>query len=100
MGITVATSHIMDKSLKSPMHPELTFTGRIVLELMSKAQNITHVKGYHLYTDKFYTNLDLACRRETFYCDTCPRKPGHHPNKHLAICHNELRNTCRYKVTE
>jgi hypothetical protein len=44
---------------KSLMHPEL-FTSRIVVELISKVQNVTHEKGYHLYTDKFYTNLDLA----------------------------------------
>jgi hypothetical protein len=45
---------------KCLMHPELTFTSRIVLELISKVQNVTHEKGYHLYTDRFYTNLDLA----------------------------------------
>jgi hypothetical protein len=42
------------------MHPELIFTSRIILELISKVQNVTHEKGYHLYTDRFYTNLDLA----------------------------------------
>jgi hypothetical protein len=27
-------------------------------------------------------------RRETsFYCDTCPRKPGFHPNKCFAMYH-------------
>jgi hypothetical protein len=45
---------------KSLMHPELTFTSRIVLELIRKVQNATHEKGYHLYTDRSYTNLDLA----------------------------------------
>jgi hypothetical protein len=99
MGTTVATSILWIKILKSLMHPKLTFTSRIVLELMSKAQNITHGRGYHLYTDKFYTNLDLAGRRETFYCDICPRKPGLHPNEHLAIYLREL-NTFRYKVIE
>jgi hypothetical protein len=74
---------------RSLMHPELTFTSRIVLELMSKAQNITHEKVYHPYTDRFYTNLHLAGRRETFYCDTCPRKPGLHCNKCFAIYHSK-----------
>jgi hypothetical protein len=45
---------------KCLMHPELTFTSRIILELISKVQNVTHEKGYHLYTDRFYINLDLA----------------------------------------
>jgi hypothetical protein len=45
---------------KSLMHLELIFTSRIVLELASKAQNTTPDKGYHLYSDRFYTNLDLA----------------------------------------
>jgi hypothetical protein len=89
------------KILKSLMHPELTITIRTILEPMSKTQNITNGKGYHLYTDKFYTNLDLAGRAETlFYCDTCPKKPGLHPNKRLAIYHIKLRNTFRYNVTE
>jgi hypothetical protein len=67
---------------ESLMHPEQTFTTRIVLELISKVQNITHEKGYHLYTDR----LDLAYRRGMqFYCDTCPRKTGLNPNKYFAI---------------
>jgi hypothetical protein len=45
---------------KSLIHPELTFTSRIILELISKVQNVIHEKGYHLYTDRFYTNLDLV----------------------------------------
>jgi hypothetical protein len=45
---------------KSLMHPELTFTSIIVLEFISKVQNITYEKGYHLYTGRFYINLDLA----------------------------------------
>jgi hypothetical protein len=70
------------------MHPELAFTSRVVLEFVNKVQNIEHQKGYHLYVDKFYTNLDLAGRRKiSFYCDPCPRKPGLHPSKCFAICH-------------
>jgi hypothetical protein len=42
------------------MYQKLTFSSRIVLELLSKFPNITHEKGYHLYTDRFYTYLDLA----------------------------------------
>lgn len=45
---------------KSLIHPELTFTSRIVLQLINKVQSVTNEKGYHLYTDRFYTNLDLA----------------------------------------
>jgi hypothetical protein len=47
-------------TIKSLMHQELTFTSRIVLELISKVQYITNEKGYNLYTDRFYTNSDLA----------------------------------------
>jgi hypothetical protein len=45
---------------KSLVHPELTFTSRIVLELISKVKIVTYEKGYHLYIDRFCTNLDLA----------------------------------------
>jgi hypothetical protein len=31
---------IMDQQLQKSMHPEITFTSRIVLELISKAQSI------------------------------------------------------------
>jgi hypothetical protein len=72
---------------KSSMHPELTFTSRIAVELISKIQNIRHEQIYHLCTERFYNNLDLAGMREmSFYCDTFPRKPGFHP-KCFAIYH-------------
>jgi hypothetical protein len=47
------------------VHPELTFTSRIFLELISKVKNIAHENGYDRYTDRFHTNLDPAGRRET-----------------------------------
>jgi hypothetical protein len=65
---------------KSLMHPVLTFTSRISLELINKIQNITHEKRYNLYTERFYANLDLAGMREmSFYCDTFPKKAGLYP---------------------
>jgi hypothetical protein len=56
-GLIPCNGSITKKSL---MHPELKFTSIIILEIISKVQNVTHEKGYHLFTDRFYTNLDLA----------------------------------------
>jgi hypothetical protein len=49
---------------KRLMHPKLAFTSRIDLELTSKAQNVTHEKWCHMYTDSFYTNFELAGREK------------------------------------
>jgi hypothetical protein len=55
-------SYSVSTTTKSLMHPELIFTSKIVLDIISKAQNVTHVKGYHLCTDRCHTNLDVAGR--------------------------------------
>lgn len=64
-------------------NPELTFT-KIVLELLEKVQNVTHEKWYHLYTDRYYINMDLGRQllKQKFICqelyykteNTCPHK--------------------------
>jgi hypothetical protein len=60
------SSYYGSTTTKSLMLSELTFTSRIVREAISKVQSVTHEKGYHLYTDRFNTNLlDLAGRKET-----------------------------------
>jgi hypothetical protein len=44
---------------KQLIQAEFIFTSRIVLELISKVQDIRNEKVYHLHTDRFYTNIDL-----------------------------------------
>lgn len=43
------------------IRPDLPFTSRIVLELYKNLQNsIPEAKGYHIFTDRFYTSPTLA----------------------------------------
>jgi hypothetical protein len=58
---------------KSLMHPEPTYTSRFVVELLGNIQNIRHEKRYHLYADRFYTNVNLArelLKREVYLIGT------------------------------
>jgi hypothetical protein len=45
---------------KNLMHSGLNLTSRIVLELISKVQNVTNENVCHLLTDRFYINMGLA----------------------------------------
>ena len=41
-------------------HPEQAFTTRIILQLIDNVVGVTKAKGYHVFTDRLYTNIDLA----------------------------------------
>lgn len=45
---------------ESLIRPDLTFTERIVLQLVANVTNATGQSGYHIYTDRFYTGVTLA----------------------------------------
>lgn len=42
------------------IRPDLPFTSRVILHLVNALQSVTQQKGYHLYTDRFYSSVDLA----------------------------------------
>jgi len=45
---------------RTAIRPDLPFTSRFVLHLLQKLQEGCPAEGRHLYTDRFYTGVDLA----------------------------------------
>ena len=41
-------------------NPQHKFNTRIILELLDRVRSVTEDNGYHLFTDRLYTNLELA----------------------------------------
>ena len=52
--------HYGKTTTESFIRPDLPFTSRIVIHLAQVLQAHTSGSGYHIYTDRFYTNPQLA----------------------------------------
>lgn len=58
--ISVFEPYYGNETTEALVRPDLNFTCRIVLELCQQLQSKTQAKGYHLFTDRFYTSFHLA----------------------------------------
>lgn len=44
------------------IHPDLPFTARIVIHLAKKLSTNYPGSGFHIFTDRYYTGMELACK--------------------------------------
>ncbi|CAD1472867.1 unnamed protein product, partial [Heterotrigona itama] len=57
------------------IHPEFQFTNRIVLQqYQNLLENIHEAKGYHIFTDRFYTSPALATSKFRTDCTKKKKK--------------------------